>query len=86
MDKETLAIEVLHMIKMDKRRWFTIAMIELGIILALIVGIVVIVNTPTEEYQYEQTMEDIEESTATQMIGGNYNGENEAESDLQEKR
>lgn len=88
---ETLATELLHEIKSSARRWFVIAMVELCIIIGLGIGILWYLSLPAEtvetEYSQEMEMDDMENSTATQVIGGNYNGKDETDlqEDIQEK-
>ena len=69
----TLATELLHELKASAKRWFIIAMVELGIILAIVIGILWYVSLPVEEYsQYEQNGEmfDTDNSELKQSIGG----------------
>lgn len=82
MEDMSLASELLHEVKASARRWFIIALIELGLILSMAAGFVWYVTLPVEETltEYSQEMDDVENSTATQMIGGKYNGNNEADS------
>lgn len=72
MEQETLATELLRQIKSNSRRWFIIAMVELGII-AILVACWFIVPTETyTETEYSQEVEDIEDSDITQNIGDSY--------------
>lgn len=82
MEDMNLASELLHEVKASARRWFIIALIELGLILSMAAGFVWYVTLPVEETltEYSQEMDDVENSTATQMIGGKYHGNNEADS------
>ena len=86
---ETLATELLHELKMSAKRWFIIAMVELGLIIGMAVGILWYLSLPSEtvETEYSQEMDDVEDSIATQMIGGNYNGQDETDlqTDIQEE-
>ena len=72
MEQETLATELLKQVKSNARRWFIIAMVELGIIAILVVFLFVIPIETHTEMEYEQEVEDIEDSDITQIIGDGY--------------
>ena len=73
MENETLATELLKMLKVSARRWFIIAMVELAIIAILLIFLFVIPAETCEEYTYEQEITDIQDSSRiTQNIGDTY--------------
>ena len=81
-EQQTLATELLHEVKMSARRWFIAFLVMIAVELITIAGFLWYITLPTNEVvtEFSQEMEDIEDSTATQMIGGNYNGTDEADS------
>ena len=76
---ENLATELLKMVKMSAKRWFVIAMVELGIIAILVAFLFIVPLDTVVETSYEQEIDDIEESDITQNIGGTY-GESKTDS------
>ena len=86
-EQQTLATELLHEVKMSARRWFIAFLVMIIVEIITIVGFLWYITLPANEVitEYSQEMEDVKNSTATQMIGGNYNGKNETdgEEDLQ---
>ena len=79
MENENLATELIRIVKMSAKRWFIIAMVELGIIAILVVLLFIIPTDTYTETEYEQSVEDIEDSDITQNIGDTY-GESKADS------
>jgi len=59
----SLAYELLVEVKASARRWFIIALIELGIILSMVGGIIWYLSLPVEEY----------ETTDIDAVSGNAN-------------
>lgn len=84
----TLATDMLREIKTTSKRWFIAFIVTLGLWFATIAGFILYeyYTLPTEETTYEQTADDINNSDIRQVIGGDYNGESEAESNTQEER
>jgi len=82
MDNETLATEMLKELKATSKRWFIAFIVTLCLWFATIVGFIAYeyFTTPVDETSYEQTVEDIDNSDVRQMIGGDLDGESEAES------
>lgn len=73
MDNETLATELLHEIKAGAKRWFIIAVVELGVILAMLIGFLWYISLPVEEtsyYEQEADQEGTTNSDIKQNIGG----------------
>ena len=80
MNQETsLATELLHELKASARRWFVVAIIELIVITVLIILLFVMPAEITEEYTYDQAIEEIEDSDIVQRIGNDY-GNSETDS------
>lgn len=79
MENENLATELLRIVKASAKRWFIIAMVELGIIAILVACLFIIPTDTYTETEYEQSVEDIDRSEITQNIGDSY-GESKAES------
>lgn len=77
MEQNTLATELLHMLKQSAKRWFIAFTIMVVVEVLTIIGFLWYISLPTEETSIEQTMDDVEDSTATQLIGGEYNGKDE---------
>ena len=82
MNEDKLAIELLHELKMSAKRWFIAFVIMTVLEILTIVGFLWYITLPVEQTSVEQEMEKIEDSTATQMIGGEYSGKNETEDNL----
>ena len=73
MENESLATELLIMVKISARRWFIIAMVELLIIAILLVFLFVIPADTYTETEYSQEVENIDNgSDITQRIGNDY--------------
>ena len=86
MENETLATEMLREIKATSKRWFIAFIVTLCLWFATIVGFILYeyYTLPVdEETSYEQTVSEIDSSDVRQVIGGDYNGNSEAESDTQ---
>lgn len=75
METENFATELLRMIKASAKRWFIIAMVELGIIAILVACLFIIPTDTYTETEYTQEVEDIDRSEVTQHIGDKYYGE-----------
>ena len=73
---EKLASEILHELKMNGKRWFIVAMIELFVIAILTL---LLILTPTDEYSIEQESD----NASTNIVGGSYYG-SETEDNIQE--
>ena len=84
MDNDTLATELLHELKASAKRWFIIAMVELAMIVILVAGFLWYISLPVEESNATQTIESSDDSNIRQVIG-DYNGESNTESNLQEE-
>lgn len=82
MNEESLATELLHEVKRSAKRWFIAFLVMVIVELITIAGFLWYITLPTEEssIEFSQEMDDIEDSTATQMIGGDYNGKDETNS------
>lgn len=80
MENTTLATELLHELKASARRWFIAFLVMVALEIITVVGFLWYVTLPIEEYTYEQEIQDVEDSTVRQIIGGDY--DSEAESNL----
>jgi len=72
MENENLATELLCEVKASAKRWFIIAMVELGVIAILVACLFIIPTDTYTETEYEQSVEDIDRSEITQNIGDSY--------------
>lgn len=82
MEESKLVLEIMHELKNSSKRWFIAFCIMVVLEICTVVGFLWYISLPVDVYEVEQTMQDIDQSEATQMIGGQYNGENETESVL----
>lgn len=80
-----LATELLHMIKQSAKRWFIAFLVMVGLEIATIIGFMWYITLPVKETSYEQTVEDIDSSDVRQIIGGDEDGESEAEGNQEEE-
>lgn len=82
MNEMSMATELLKEVKTSAKRWFIAFLVMVVVEIGTIIGFLWYISLPVEEVttEYSQEMDDIEDSTATQMIGGNYNGKNETDS------
>ena len=78
--EERFATELLHEVKMNGRRWFVIAMVELGIILLLTGIFVWYISLPVDEITTttEQSI-DGSDNTDVRLVGGDYNESKDGE-------
>ena len=73
MEHETLATELLKIVKTSARRWFIISMVELLIITILLIFLFIIPAETYTETEYQQEITDItDNNTITQNIGDTY--------------
>lgn len=74
MDNQPLATELIREVRAQSKRWFIIAMVELGIIIAIIAGFLWYLSLPIDEISV-----DAEGGNANyighDLEGGLYNGE-----------
>jgi len=82
MEEKTLATELLHELKASAKRWFIAFCIMVGLEIATIGGFLWYITLPVEEYTYEQSAEDIQDSDVRQFIGGEDYGNIPSESYL----
>lgn len=82
MKENKLVLEIMHELKRSGKRWFIAFCIMVALEICTVIGFIWYISLPAEVCEIEQTMQDMEQSGATQMIGGEYSGENETESDL----
>lgn len=77
MDNETLATELLKEIKASAKRWFIAFLVMVGIEFATIAGFLWYISLPVEEVEteYQQEIDNLDNSKAMQMIGSKYDGE-----------
>lgn len=77
MDNETLATELLKEIKASAKRWFIAFLVMIGIEFATIAGFLWYISLPVEEVEteYQQEIDNLDNSRAMQMIGSKYDGE-----------
>ena len=77
MDSETLATELLKEIKASAKRWFIAFLVMVGIEFATIAGFLWYISLPVEEVEteYQQEIDNLDNSKAMQMIGSKYDGE-----------
>ena len=78
MDNETLATELLKEIKASAKRWFIAFLVMVGIEFATIAGFLWYISLPVEEVstEYQQEIDNLDNSKAMQMIGSKYDNEN----------
>ena len=73
MEQQTLATELLSMVKTSSKRWFIISMVELFIIAILLLFLFVIPVETYSETEYQQEVKDIDsDNIITQSIGEPY--------------
>lgn len=72
MDDHSLAYELLQESKLQTKRWFMIAVLELCLILAMTGLFIWYISLPVEEYVIEQ---DTDTGGSNYNVGGDYNGE-----------
>lgn len=84
MENQPLATELIRELRASNRRWFIIALVELGVIIAIVVGFLWYISLPIDEISIEN-----DDGNATyighDLEGELYNGESytEKESDTQ---
>ena len=71
-DDTTLATELLKDVKVQGKRWFIAAMVELGIIVGIVAGFLWYISLPIEETTTTQTVETMEDGNITQIGGDSY--------------
>ena len=78
MDNQPLATELIRELRASNRRWFIIALVELGIIIAIVAGFLWYLTIPIDEISIEN-----DDGNATyighNLEGGLYNGESDTE-------
>lgn len=74
MDNESLATELLREVKASAKRWFIAFLVVVGLEVATIVGFLWYISLPVEEVEteYQQEMDNLNNSKALQVIGDNY--------------
>ena len=84
MENQPLATELIRELRASNRRWFIVALVELGVIIAIVVGFLWYISLPIEEISVEA------EGGNANYIGNDlegdlYNGESyeETQSDTQ---
>lgn len=77
MNNENLATEMLTELKSNAKRWFIIAMIELGLILGIVGGFLWYNSLPVNDTTSTEVTQDAEDSGNNNFIGGDYNGTTE---------
>lgn len=82
MEEKTLATELLHELKASAKRWFIAFIIMVVLEVLTIGGFLWYIILPVEEYTYEQSAEDIQDSDVRQFIGGEDYGNSTSESNL----
>ena len=77
MDNDTLATELLKEVKASAKRWFIAFLVMVGIEFATIAGFLWYISLPVEEVstEYQQEVDNLDNSKALQMIGSKYDGE-----------
>lgn len=71
MEEKSIALEMLEELKRSSKRWFTIALVELFIIVSMVVGYFVYqanIEQFDEAYQYVEDT-DLNNSTLNQSLG-----------------
>lgn len=81
MENETLATELLHMLKTSAKRWFIISMVELIIIALLLIFLFVIPVETYTETEYQQEITDINEGNIINQTMGDAYGDSKTNSD-----
>lgn len=81
MDNETLATELLRELKASAKRWFIAFLVVIGLEIATIVGFLWYISLPVEEVstEYQQEIDNLDNSRAMQFIGDDYNGKDTEE-------
>ena len=79
MENETLATELLHMLKTSAKRWFIISMVELAIIALLLIFLFVIPVETYTETEYQQEITDINEGNIINQTMGDSYGDSETD-------
>ena len=75
--EHSLAYELLVELKHSAKRWFIAFCVMVGLEIATIAGFMWYISLPVEEvaeYDYDQEVDDVEDSNVRQVIG-DYNGE-----------
>ena len=81
MENETLATELLKMLKISARRWFIISMVELIIIAILLIFLFVIPVETYTETEYQQEITDVDNEGIITQTMGDYYGDSETNCD-----
>lgn len=78
MENQPLATELIRELRASNRRWFIIALVELGVIIAIVVGFLWYISLPIDEISIEN-----DDGNATyigrDLEGELYNGESYSE-------
>lgn len=72
LEKETLAIELLHEIKKSAHRWFVAFLVMVGLEIVTVVGFIWYITLPVDEVQ--TTVEQRADDRGFNVIGGDYIG------------
>lgn len=75
MNDDRFATELLHEVKLNVKRWFIIAMVELAIIVALAGTLAWALTLPVEESATTTQELEGDDNTDINQIGGDYYGE-----------
>ena len=84
MENQPLATELIRELRASNRRWFIVALVELGVIIAIVVGFLWYISLPIEEISVEADGGNAN-YIGHDLEGELYNGESytETESDTQ---
>jgi hypothetical protein len=75
---DNLATELLHEVKQSAKRWFIAFLVMVVLEIITVAGFLWYITLPVEEYNYEQEIENIDNSDIRQIIGGDYGSETES--------
>lgn len=74
MNSESLAVELLHELKVSSKRWFIAFITMLVVEILTIMGFLWYISLPIEESSNSITQES-NQSSYNQIVGGDYGGE-----------
>lgn len=69
-DGKTLATEILQELRASAKRWFIAFLVMLAVEIGTVIGFLWYLSLPVEESTVTQTMQEVADSSAAQVIGG----------------
>lgn len=79
MENESLATELIRELRAQSRRWFITALVELGIIIAVVLAFLWYLTLPVDEISIDTGEGGNANYIGHDLEGGLYNGENHTE-------